>query len=130
VGAIAVGASHGFIYLRAEYPFLVPPLLAALQARRDSGLLGNVRGAFAFDIELRLGAGAYVCGEESALLESLEGRRGIPRNRPPYPVTHGYLQKPTVVNNVETLMAAALIAQHGADFWRAGGTPKSRSSEG
>ncbi len=130
VAGLAIGASKGFIYLRAEYPFLVAPLLALLEARRGSGLLGaNVRGAFDFDIELRVGAGAYVCGEESALLESLEGRRGIPRNRPPYPVTHGYAQKPTVVNNVETLMGAALVAVHGADFWRAVGTAESTGTK-
>jgi [NiFe] hydrogenase diaphorase moiety large subunit len=130
VAAIAIGASKGFIYLRAEYPFLVAPLLALLEARRKSGLLGaSVRGAIDFDIELRIGAGAYVCGEESALLESLEGRRGIPRNRPPYPATHGYAQKPTVVNNVETLMGAALVALHGADFWRAVGTPQSTGTK-
>lgn len=130
VAGIAVGATKGFIYLRAEYPFLVAPLRAALAARRASDLLGGpAGGAVPFDIELRIGAGAYVCGEESALLESLEGRRGIPRNRPPYPVTHGYLQKPTVVNNVETLMAAALIARHGADLWRAVGTAQSSGTK-
>jgi [NiFe] hydrogenase diaphorase moiety large subunit len=130
VAAIAVGASKGFIYLRAEYPFLVQPLLAALAARREGGLLGpGAAGGLGFDIELRIGAGAYVCGEESALLESLEGRRGIPRNRPPYPVTHGYMQNPTVVNNVETLMGAALIAVRGADFWLAAGTERSSGTK-
>ncbi len=130
VAGFAVGASKGILYLRAEYPFLVEPLLATLEARRRAGLLGErVRDAFAFDIELHVGAGAYVCGEESALIESLEGKRGIPRNRPPYPVTHGYLQKPTVVNNVETLVAAALVATHGAGFLRAVGTPKSSGTK-
>jgi [NiFe] hydrogenase diaphorase moiety large subunit len=130
VAGIAVGASKGFIYLRAEYPFLIAPLRALLEARRACGLLGaRTRGAADFDIELRIGAGAYVCGEESALLESLEGRRGIPRNRPPYPVTHGYLQKPTVVNNVETLMGGALIALYGADFWRSVGTEQSTGTK-
>lgn len=130
VAGLAIGASKGIIYLRAEYRFLVAPLLALLERRRKSGLLGaRVRDAFEFDIELRIGAGAYVCGEESALLESLEGRRGIPRNRPPYPVTNGYNQKPTVVNNVETLMGAALVALHGADFWRAAGTPQSTGTK-
>jgi [NiFe] hydrogenase diaphorase moiety large subunit len=132
VAGFAVGASKGLIYLRAEYPFLIEPLLALLDARRRTGLLGkDVRGArgFDFDIELHIGAGAYVCGEESALLESLEGKRGIPRNRPPYPVTHGYKQKPTVVNNVETLAAAALVAKHGADFLRAVGTAKSSGTK-
>ena len=130
VAALAVGATRGFLYLRAEYPFLVAPLLAKLDERRRAGLLGQgVRGAFDFDVELRVGAGAYVCGEESALLESLEGRRGIPRNRPPYPVTHGYMRRPTVVNNVETLVAAAFVAARGHDFLRAVGTPKSSGTK-
>ena len=108
------------------------PLLERLAARRRVGLLGKaVRGVagFDFDIELHVGAGAYICGEESALIESLEGKRGIPRNRPPYPVTHGYKQKPTVVNNVETLAAAALVTRHGADFLRSVGTPKSTGTK-
>jgi [NiFe] hydrogenase diaphorase moiety large subunit len=130
VAGFAVGASRGFLYLRAEYPFLLEALLARLDARRGAGLLGaGVRGAFDFDIEIHVGAGAYVCGEESALLESLEGHRGIPRNRPPYPVTHGYKQKPTLVNNVETLLAAALVARHGAGFLRAVGTPASAGTK-
>ncbi|MCC6621502.1 MAG: NAD(P)H-dependent oxidoreductase subunit E [Deltaproteobacteria bacterium] len=132
VAGFAVGASRGFIYLRGEYPFLVAPLEAALVARRERGLLGRDVGGqrgFDFDIELHLGAGAYVCGEESALLESLEGRRGIPRNRPPYPVTHGYKQRPTIVNNVETLCAAALVAVHGGAWLRAVGTPKSAGTK-
>ncbi|MEW6433460.1 MAG: NAD(P)H-dependent oxidoreductase subunit E [Myxococcota bacterium] len=130
--ALVVGAQQGFLYLRGEYLFLRDALEAALQARRDAGLLGrNVRGVkgFDFDIELHLGAGAYVCGEESALIESLEGKRGIPRNRPPYPVTHGYKQRPTVVNNVETLAAAALIAKHGAAWFTAKGTPASSGTK-
>ena len=128
VAGFAVGATKGLIYLRAEYPFLVEPLLAVLEARRRAGLLGQDvggRSGFSFDVELHIGAGAYVCGEESALLESLEGKRGIPRNRPPFPVTHGYLEQPTVVNNVETLVAAAFVARQGAEFLRAVGTPKS-----
>jgi [NiFe] hydrogenase diaphorase moiety large subunit len=132
VAAFAVGAQRGLVYLRAEYPFLVEPLLAVLAERRRAGLLGkDVRGVrgFDFDVELHIGAGAYVCGEESALLESLEGKRGIPRNRPPYPVTHGYTQRPTVVNNVETLAAAALVARYGADFLRTVGTPKSAGTK-
>jgi [NiFe] hydrogenase diaphorase moiety large subunit len=130
VAGYAVGASKGLLYLRAEYRFLVEDLLARLAERRRLGLLGkNVGGAFDFDIELHVGAGAYVCGEESALLESLEGKRGIPRNRPPYPVTHGYKQKPTLVNNVETLVAAALVARHGASFLRAVGTPTSAGTK-
>ncbi len=130
VAGFAVGATQGFLYLRAEYPFLIEPLLAKLAERRRMGLLGKgIRDAFDFDIELRIGAGAYVCGEESALLESLEGKRGIPRNRPPYPVTHGYKRRPTVVNNVETLVAAAQVALRGADFLRSVGTPKSSGTK-
>lgn len=132
VAGFAVGASKGLIYLRAEYPFLIAPLVAIIEKRRRTGLLGqDVCGArgFDFDIELHIGAGAYVCGEESSLLESLEGKRGIPRNRPPYPVTHGYKQKPTVVNNVETLVAAALVAKHGADLLLSVGTAKSSGTK-
>lgn len=130
VAAFAVSASHGFLYVRAEYRFLFAPIEEALAARRAAGLLGaNACGihGFSFDIELRRGAGAYVCGEESALLESLEGKRGIPRNRPPFPVTHGYDQRPTIVNNVETFMAAALVARDGASVLRDLGT---RTSSG
>jgi len=132
VAGWAVGAHKGLIYLRGEYLFLLPALEALLEERRRAGLLGaGIRGVpgFDFDVEIHLGAGAYVCGEESALLESLEGKRGIPRNRPPYPVTHGYRQQPTVVNNVETLVAAALIAARGADWFRAVGTPKSAGTK-
>jgi [NiFe] hydrogenase diaphorase moiety large subunit len=130
VAGFTVGASKGFLYLRAEYPFLVAPLRALLDERRRAGLLGEgIRGVFDFDVELRVGAGAYVCGEESALLESLEGRRGIPRNRPPYPVTQGYKRRPTVVNNVETLVAVAYVAARGADFLRAVGTAHSAGTK-
>jgi len=132
VAAHVAGARLGFIYLRAEYPFLVPHLEEVLARRRRARLLGPAisgEAGFDFDIELRVGAGAYVCGEETALLESLEGKRGIPRSRPPYPVTHGYLGLPTIVNNVETLAAAALVAVHGGDWWRARGTPKSSGTK-
>jgi [NiFe] hydrogenase diaphorase moiety large subunit len=137
VAAATVGADQGFLYLRGEYPFLIAPIEAALARRRAAGLLGRDilghRGpggqGFHFDIELHVGAGAYICGEESALLESLEGKRGIPRNRPPYPVTHGYLQRPTVVNNVETLLAAAFVALYGPDWLRSVGTPLSAGTK-
>ena len=132
VCAYAIGARHGFLYLRGEYRFLLEPLNEVLARRRANQLLGrNILGqaGFDFDIEIHLGAGAYVCGEESALIESLEGKRGVPRNRPPYPVTHGYLQQPTTVNNVETFCAAALIARHGGDWYRATGTAKSAGTK-
>ena len=132
VAAYVIGARQGFLYLRGEYRYLLEPLNAVLARRRAERLLGaSILGqsGFDFDIDIHLGAGAYVCGEESALIESLEGKRGIPRNRPPYPVTHGYLQRPTVVNNVETFCAAALIAKHGGDWYRAIGTPKSAGTK-
>jgi [NiFe] hydrogenase diaphorase moiety large subunit len=132
VAAFLVGARRGFLYLRGEYPFLEAHLEATLAERRRKGMLGaailGVAG-FDFDLEIHWGAGAYVCGEESALIESLEGKRGIPRNRPPYPVTNGYLQKPTVVNNVETFAAAAFIALHGGAWLRSRGTAKSAGTK-
>jgi [NiFe] hydrogenase diaphorase moiety large subunit len=130
--AFTIGAQKGFIYLRGEYRYLRPQIEAALAARRAQHLLGrNAMGhrGFDFDIDIHLGAGAYVCGEESALLESLEGKRGIPRNRPPYPVTHGYLQQPTVVNNVETFASASLITQYGAVWFTARGTTRSTGTK-
>lgn len=132
VCAYVVGAGRGFLYLRGEYRYLLGALEETLARRRRDHLLGrDILGTpgFSFDIEIHVGAGAYVCGEESALIESLEGKRGIPRNRPPYPVTHGYLQRPTTVNNVETFCAAALIAAHGGDWYRATGTPKSAGTK-
>jgi [NiFe] hydrogenase diaphorase moiety large subunit len=132
VAAFVVGASHGFLYLRGEYRHLLAPLQQALVRRRAAGLLGSGicgRTDFAFDIEIHLGAGAYVCGEESALIESLEGKRGVPRNRPPYPVVSGYLKLPTVVNNVETFCAAALIARNGGDWYARIGTPRSTGTK-
>jgi len=130
--AYAIKAKHGFLYLRGEYRYLLETLNAVLEARRSANLLGDGilgQAEFDFDIKIHLGAGAYVCGEESALIESLEGKRGIPRNRPPYPVTHGYLQKPTTVNNVETFCAAALVALNGGDWYRRIGTTKSAGTK-
>jgi [NiFe] hydrogenase diaphorase moiety large subunit len=130
--ALAVGARKGFLYLRGEYRYLLEPLQAVLQRRRNENLLGsNILGqnGFDFDIEIHLGAGAYICGEESALIESLEGKRGVPRNRPPFPVTHGYLQQPTAVDNVETFCQAVLALHMGAEKYRAIGTAKSTGSK-
>ena len=132
VCAAVIGAEQGYLYLRGEYRYLLPHLQAVLAKRRESGLLGsNILGqpGFDFAIEIVVGAGAYICGEESALIESLEGKRGIPRNRPPFPVTHGYLGRPTVVNNVETFAAAAHIALHGSAWFRTAGTEKSAGSK-
>ncbi|MBU3697508.1 NAD(P)H-dependent oxidoreductase subunit E [Dechloromonas sp.] len=132
VAAYAVGATRGFVYLRGEYRYLLEPLNAVLAKRRADNLLGRdilgIPGAD-FDIEIHLGAGAYVCGEESALIESLEGKRGTPRNRPPFPVTNGYLDQPTIVNNVETFAAAALIALNGGDWYAAIGTKHSAGTK-
>jgi len=132
VAAYAIGASRGFLYLRGEYRYLLEQLDAVLERRREANLLGaGICGqpGFDFDIRVHVGAGSYVCGEESALIESLEGKRGVPRNRPPYPVTNGYKQQPTIVNNVETLCAAALIAVHGGDWYRGLGTLKSAGTK-
>lgn len=130
--AAVIGASKGFIYLRGEYFYLLEHLQNVLQRRREQGLLGQgINGAdgLDFDIDIHMGAGAYICGEESALIESLEGKRGIPRNRPPFPVTNGYLDQPTVVNNVETFVAAAGIAVHGADWFQRVGTKDSSGTK-
>lgn len=129
--AAIIGAKQGYLYLRGEYLHLNDQLQQVLSARREQGLLGNNinQSGLKFDIEIRLGAGAYICGEESALIESLEGKRGIPRNRPPYPVSQGYLNKPTVVNNVETFMAAAKIAVIGGQAFAALGTENSKGTK-
>jgi [NiFe] hydrogenase diaphorase moiety large subunit len=127
-----IGASEGYLYLRGEYLYLLEKLEAVLAQRRQAGLLGcNILGrpGFDFDIHIHLGAGAYICGEESSLIESLEGKRGIPRKRPPFPVTHGFRGQPTVVNNVETLLAATHIARFGADWFRAAGTAQSTGTK-
>ncbi len=128
IGGRAIGASLGIIYLRAEYTYLRPHLNEVIKQRREKGLLGHdVMGVegFDFDIITAIGAGAYVCGEETALIESLEGFRGEPRNRPPFPVVAGLLNNPTVVNNVETLASVAAILAKGADWFKGFGTDKS-----
>ncbi len=127
IAALVVGARRGVLYLRAEYRHLLDGLHARLEQRRARRLLGAdlIGPGVDFDIEIHVGAGAYVCGEESALLESLEGRPGRPRIRPPLPVHHGYLGQPTVVDNVETLALAAQIVLDGADAFRTRGTASS-----
>ncbi len=130
--AFAVGAGKGMLYLRGEYRYLLDHLNAVLELRRRRKLLGSGilgRQGFDFDIEIHLGAGAYVCGEESALIESLEGKRGTPRNRPPFPVTHGYLDQPTVVNNVETFAASSLVAHRGGAWYAGIGTSASAGTK-
>jgi [NiFe] hydrogenase diaphorase moiety large subunit len=127
IGAYAVGATKGILYLRAEYTYLRASLEDVLRKRHEAGLLGDrILGTdLCFDIEIRMGAGAYVCGEETALIESLEGHRGEPRNRPPFPVDTGFQGKPTVVNNVETFVCAAAIMGRGAAWFTSMGTEKS-----
>lgn len=120
ITAYAVGASKGYIYIRGEYPYIVPILEDALQEARAAGYLGDH-----FDIEIRVGAGAYICGEETALFESIEGKRGFPRVKPPFPVTDGLFGEPTVINNVETLCNLPLILTEGAEGYRKLGTEKS-----
>jgi NADH-quinone oxidoreductase subunit F len=123
----AIGASQGYLYVRGEYPRAQRILRQAIQAARDAGFLGDrlLGSAFSFDVELRSGAGAYICGEETALLESIEGKRGLPRLKPPYPVTHGLFGMPTAINNVETLCMAAWILGHGVEDHRSVGVPDS-----
>jgi NADH-quinone oxidoreductase subunit F len=120
IAAHAIGASKGYIYIRGEYPYIVPVLENALNEARQAGYLGK-----GFDIEIRVGAGAYICGEETALFESIEGKRGFPRVKPPFPTTHGLFGKPTVINNVETLCNVPLIISKGSAEYRKIGTEKS-----
>lgn len=132
LAALAIGAQQGFLYLRGEYRYLLDGLEDVLLRRRRQHLLGTaIQGhvGFDFDISIQLGAGAYVCGEESALIESLEGKRGTPRIRPPFPAEHGYRGQPTCVDNVETLSAAARVVLHGADAWAAHGTEQSAGTQ-
>ena len=132
VCALVIGAKQGFVYLRGEYRYLLPHLHAVLDQRRNQGLLGqHILGYenFEFDIDIVVGAGAYICGEESALIESLEGKPGIPRIRPPFPVTQGYLGQPTIVNNVETFIAAAHIVANGSAWFNSIGTEQSRGTK-
>lgn len=128
IAGYAIGASQGIIYLRGEYSYLHPLLEAVLEKRRGQGLLGenilNKKG-FAFDIVIRMGSGAYVCGEETALIESLEGHRGEPRNRPPFPVDTGFMGHATTVNNVETLAWVPCIVAKGPEWFKKIGTAKS-----
>src|SRR5271165_524000 len=132
IAGFVVGAAHGLLYLRGEYRYLLEPLKAKLESMRKDRLLGaSICGAqgFDFDIEIHLGAGAYICGEESALIESLEGKPGKPRIRPPFPVTVGYLGKPTVVNNVETLCQATEVAIYGGANFAGRGTRASTGTK-
>ena len=132
VAARIAGATRGLVYLRGEYLFLLDALEALLARRRSEGLLGNrILGepGFDFDIAIDLGAGAYVAGEETALIESAEGKPARPRNRPPYPATRGYLSQPTILDNVETFACAAKIAVNGGEWFAAIGTPQSTGTK-
>jgi len=131
IAAYAVGANQGYVYVRAEYPIAVHRLQIAIDQAKEYGLLGkDIFGSgFDFDLEIRLGAGAFVCGEETALLLSIEGHRGEPRSRPPFPAVKGLFGKPTVLNNVETFANIPQILLKGADWFAAMGTEKSKGSK-
>ena len=128
IGGYAIGASKGVVYIRAEYPIAIERLTIAIKAAQASGLLGTniFDSGFDFDIEIRIGAGAFVCGEETALMASVEGRRGEPTQKPPFPVQCGLYGKPTVINNVETFGSIAPILLKGADWFASIGTEKSK----
>jgi len=131
IGAYAVGASEGYIYVRAEYPLAIKRLRNAIRQAERVGLLGaNICGTrFSFRVDLRLGAGAFVCGEETALIESVEGKRGMPRPRPPYPAMEGLFGQPTLINNVETFANIAPILRNGGDWYAQIGTEKSKGTK-
>lgn len=131
IAGYAIGATKGFVYVRAEYPIAVNRLRKAIESARAEGLLGkNIFGSgFDFDIDIRLGAGAFVCGEETALMTSIEGNRGEPRPRPPYPAVKGLYQSPTVENNVETFANIPQIILNGADWFASMGTEKSKGTK-
>ena len=131
IAGYAIGARHGMVYVRAEYPLAVRNLTTALQQAREEGLLGdNILGSgFAFDISVHQGAGAFVCGEETALIASLEGKRGMPKARPPFPAQSGYRGMPTNINNVETFANVPLIILHGHDWYGAIGTETSKGTK-
>ena len=131
IAAYAIGANHGFVYVRAEYPIAVHRLQIAINQAREYGLLGKniFDTGFDFDMEIRLGAGAFVCGEETALMTSIEGKRGEPRPRPPFPAVKGLFGKPTVLNNVETYANIPQIILKGAEWFASMGTEKSKGTK-
>lgn len=131
IAGYAIGAKNGYFYVRAEYPIAVNRLKIAIKEAKQLGLLGdNILGTdFSFDVHIRLGAGAFVCGEETALLNSIEGKRGMPRPRPPFPAVKGLWQKPSIINNVETLACVPYILREGADKFASLGTEKSKGTK-
>ena len=131
IAAYAVGASQGYIYVRGEYPLAIRRLETAIKQAKKLGLLGSqiFESPFDFRIDIRIGAGAFVCGEETALMASIEGRRGTPRPRPPYPAESGLWGCPTLINNVETFANVPPIIRKGADWFAAIGTEKSKGTK-
>ena len=131
IAAYAIGADQGYIYCRAEYPIAVKRLQIAIRQAREYGLLGkNIFGTdFCFDVDVRLGAGAFVCGEETALMTSIEGKRGEPRPRPPFPAVKGLFEKPTILNNVETYANVPQIINNGWEWFASIGTEKSKGTK-
>ncbi len=131
LGGYAIGASKGYVYVRAEYPLAIERLRAAMNQARECGLLGeNIFGsAFSFDLEIRIGAGAFVCGEETALMNSIEGKRGEPRQKPPFPFQKGLFDCPTIINNVETFANVPVILHKGAAWYAGFGTEKSKGTK-
>ncbi|HEY70916.1 MAG TPA: NADH-quinone oxidoreductase subunit L [Anaerolineae bacterium] len=131
IAAYAVGAYHGFFYIRGEYPIAIDRIRRAIRAARRAGILGDsILGSdFNFNADVRIGAGAFVCGEETALIHSIEGKRGMPRMRPPYPATSGLWGKPTVINNVETMASVPAILLNGADWYAKIGTDQSKGTK-
>ncbi len=131
IAAYAVGADQGFIYVRAEYPLAISRLQTAIKQAKQHGLLGSgvLEAAFTFNVEIRIGAGAFVCGEETALMASIEGERGTPRPRPPFPAERGLYASPTLINNVETFANVPSIVRKGADWFAGIGTEKSKGTK-
>lgn len=131
IAGYAIGANHGYIYVRAEYPLAIQRLQKAIQQAKKYGLLGSqiFDSPFDFKVDIRIGAGAFVCGEETALIHSIEGKRGNPRPRPPYPAESGLWECPTLINNVETLANISAIVREGADWYASIGTEKSKGTK-
>jgi NADH-quinone oxidoreductase subunit F len=131
IASYAIGASHGYVYVRAEYPLAIKRLKRAIADAREAGFLGEdiLGSGFSFDITIKAGAGAFVCGEETALIASIEGRRGMPRRRPPFPASSGLWGKPTIINNVETVANVSWIIRHGATEFASYGTEQSKGTK-
>ncbi|WP_276515017.1 NADH-quinone oxidoreductase subunit NuoF [Vallitalea guaymasensis] len=131
IAGYAIGANKGYVYVRAEYPLAVERLNVAIEKAREYGLLSNniMNSGFSFDIEIRIGAGAFVCGEETALMNSIEGKRGEPRQKPPFPSDKGLFDKPSIINNVETFGSVPYIILYGADWFKTFGTEKSSGTK-